>query len=54
MNTQAVYEAFSQPGNILTQLSRMPDGRTYLWIARTVAHRSGGYGSLCISNVPVS
>lgn len=40
-----VYEAFSQPGNILTQLSRMPDGRTYLWIARTVEHRRGGYGA---------
>ena len=40
-----VYEAFSQPGKILTQLSRMPDGRTYLWIARTVEHRRGGYGS---------
>lgn len=40
-----VYEAFSQPGRILTQLSRMPDGRTYLWIARTVEHRRGGYGS---------
>ena len=40
-----VYEAFSQPGTILTQLSRMPDGRTYLWIARTVEHRRGGYGT---------
>jgi len=40
-----VYEAFSQPGKMLTQLSRMPDGRTYLWIARTVEHRRGGYGS---------
>jgi predicted transcriptional regulator len=40
-----VYEAFSQPGKILTQLSRMPDDRTYLWIARTVEHRRGGYGA---------
>lgn len=40
-----VYEAFSHPGTILTQLSRMPDGRTYLWIARTVEHRRGGYGA---------
>ena len=40
-----VYEAFAQPGKVLTQLSRMPDGRTYLWIARTVSHRSGGYGA---------
>jgi XRE family transcriptional regulator, fatty acid utilization regulator len=41
-----VYEAFASPGRILTQLARMPDDRTYLWIARTVSHRSGGYGSL--------
>jgi XRE family transcriptional regulator, fatty acid utilization regulator len=40
-----VYEAFSHPGTILTQLSRMPDGPTYLWIARTVEHRRGGYGA---------
>ncbi|MDO9360155.1 MAG: short-chain fatty acyl-CoA regulator family protein [Polaromonas sp.] len=40
-----VYEAFSQPGAILTQLSRMPDGRTYVWIARTIEHRRGGYGT---------
>ncbi len=40
-----VYEAFSRPGAILTQLSSMPDGRTYLWIARTVEHRRGGYGT---------
>ena len=40
-----VYEAFSQPGTILTQLSRMPDSRTYMWIARTVEHRGGGYGT---------
>lgn len=38
-----VYEAFAQPGRILTQLARMPDERTYLWIARTVSHRQGGY-----------
>lgn len=41
-----IYEAFANPGRILTQLARMPDERTYLWIARTVSHRSGGYGSL--------
>jgi len=39
-----VYEAFAQPGRVLTQLSRMPDGRTYLWIARSVSHHTGGYG----------
>jgi predicted transcriptional regulator/plasmid maintenance system antidote protein VapI len=41
-----VYEAFASPGRVLTQLARMPDERTYLWIARTVSHRSGGYESL--------
>ncbi|MDM0015615.1 short-chain fatty acyl-CoA regulator family protein [Variovorax sp. J22P168] len=40
-----VYEAFSQPGKILPQLARMPDGRTYLWIARTVSKGMGGYGA---------
>ena len=40
-----VYEAFSQPGKILPQLARMPDGRTYLWIARTVSKGQGGYGA---------
>jgi len=35
---------FAQPGRILTQLARMPDGRTYLWVARTVTHRMAGYG----------
>ncbi len=41
----AVYEAFTQPERILTQLAEMPDGRTYLWIARSVTHRRGGYGT---------
>lgn len=39
-----VYEAFAQPGRVLTQLAQMPDGRTYLWIARTVGHAGSGYG----------
>ncbi|MGB3069145.1 MAG: short-chain fatty acyl-CoA regulator family protein [Ottowia sp.] len=39
-----VYEAFGQPGRILPQLSRMPDGRTYLWIARTVSSGARGWG----------
>ncbi|MFJ4094351.1 short-chain fatty acyl-CoA regulator family protein [Kitasatospora sp. NPDC089913] len=37
-----VYEAFSSPGRILTQVAEMPDGKRYFWIARTVSH--GGYG----------
>jgi len=40
-----VYEAFAQPHKVLTQVARMPDGRTYLWIARCVARPTGGYGS---------
>lgn len=40
-----VYKAFANPGRILTQLARMPDERTYLWIARTVSHGRGGYGA---------
>ena len=39
-----VYEAFAQPGRILTQMAQMPDGRTYLWIARTVHDAVGGFG----------
>ena len=40
-----VYEAFASPGRILTQMAQMPDGRTYLWVARTVTHGHGGYGT---------
>lgn len=39
-----VYEAFAQPGRLLTQIAQMPDGRSYLWIARTVDRGSAGYG----------
>ncbi len=38
-----VYEAFSYPNQIRRQLAQMPDGRAYLWIARTVSHHIGGY-----------
>jgi XRE family transcriptional regulator, fatty acid utilization regulator len=41
-----VYEAFAHPGQIQTQLAQMPDGRSYLWVARTVSRRYGGYGTL--------
>ncbi|MGI5447616.1 short-chain fatty acyl-CoA regulator family protein [Streptomyces sp. CA-243310] len=37
-----VYEAFSSPGRILTQVAEMPDGKKYFWIARTVTR--GGFG----------
>ncbi|MDO5622889.1 MAG: short-chain fatty acyl-CoA regulator family protein [Paracoccus sp. (in: a-proteobacteria)] len=40
-----VYEAFARPGEVLTQLAEMPDGRRYLWIARTVEQGPGGYGA---------
>jgi predicted transcriptional regulator len=39
----AVFEAFTTPGMIRTQLSRMPDGATYFWIARTVSREGGGF-----------
>lgn len=39
-----VYEAFSTPGRILTQVAQMPDGRGYFWVARTVARKPSGYG----------
>ncbi|WP_374833862.1 short-chain fatty acyl-CoA regulator family protein [Paenochrobactrum pullorum] len=40
-----VYEAFLSPDRICTQIAEMPDGRAYLWIARTVTHHHGGYGA---------
>lgn len=40
-----VYEAFGQPGRILPQIARMPDGRSYLWIARAVSRGALGYGA---------
>jgi len=39
-----VYDAFSSPGRICTQIAEMPDGRAYLWVARTATHHHGGYG----------
>ncbi|ADG98372.1 transcriptional regulator, XRE family [Segniliparus rotundus DSM 44985] len=39
-----VYETFASPGKILTQLAQMPDGRSYLWMARTVERRAARYG----------
>lgn len=39
-----VYEAFAQPGRILRQIAQMPDGHTYLWIARTVTSESASWG----------
>lgn len=39
-----MYEAFGQPGRILAQLANMPDGRRYLWVARSIARSQGGCG----------
>ncbi len=38
-----VFSAFLTPGMIRTQVSQMPDGTTYFWIARTVQKEGGGY-----------
>lgn len=38
-----VYEAFARPDKIHTQLARMPDGRTHLWVARAISRRWGGH-----------
>lgn len=40
----SVYETFAWPGKILTQIVEMPDGRNYLWVARTVERRAARYG----------
>ena len=39
-----VHDAFARPGRILTQIAQMPDGRSYLWIARTTGDGPGAYG----------
>ncbi|MEH3066518.1 MAG: short-chain fatty acyl-CoA regulator family protein [Aeromicrobium erythreum] len=40
-----VYDAFASPGQVDVQVAEMPDGQRYLWMARTVTRRRGGYGS---------
>ena len=40
-----VYDAFSRPGEVLRQIAEMPDGRAYLWIARTVSSGGSGFRS---------
>lgn len=40
-----VYEAFARPGRVLTQLARMPDGRSYLWIAHCEPQAPAAYGA---------
>ncbi len=41
----ALAEAFGQPERVLRQIATMPDGRSYLWIARTVSGGQRGYGA---------
>ncbi|MFT4087415.1 MAG: short-chain fatty acyl-CoA regulator family protein [Gordonia sp. (in: high G+C Gram-positive bacteria)] len=38
-----VHDAFSVPGRIHTQVSEMPDGRSYFWLARTTDPAPGGH-----------
>jgi hypothetical protein len=38
-----VFAAFLTPGMIRTQLSQMPDGTTYFWVARAMRKGIGGY-----------
>ena len=39
-----VYETFANPSKILVQIAQMPDGRSYMWVARTVERRASRYG----------
>ncbi|KAF1697260.1 Cro/Cl family transcriptional regulator [Pseudoxanthomonas jiangsuensis] len=40
-----VYEAFNQPGRVLTQIAAMPDGRHHFWISRQVSSGPSFHGS---------
>lgn len=40
-----VYSAFAQPGRLLVQVARMPDGVAYLNVARTVGREESAYMS---------
>lgn len=39
-----VYEAFAAPEQVQTQFAEMPDGRRYLWVARSSTQRRSGFG----------
>ncbi|GAB2500622.1 Helix-turn-helix protein [Corynebacterium atrinae] len=39
-----IHRAFETPGRVTRQVAGMPDGRSYLWIARTVAGQLRGFG----------
>lgn len=38
-----VHHAFARPGEFLTQVAQMPDGRSYFWIARTTTSTPGSF-----------
>ncbi len=38
-----VHDAFATPGRIRTQIAQMPDGRKYLWLARTTDESTPGF-----------
>ncbi|WP_394619010.1 short-chain fatty acyl-CoA regulator family protein [Lentzea sp. JNUCC 0626] len=38
-----IYEAFSAPGRVHTQIAELPDGKKYFWIARTISRQAGGH-----------
>lgn len=40
----AIHRAFEVPSRVTRQIARMPDGRTYLWVARYVAGMDQGFG----------
>jgi len=40
-----LFQSFLTPGMMRTQLSQMPDGTSYFWVARTVNKEGGGYHS---------
>ena len=41
-----LHRAFDRPGTIFRQVATMPDGRSYLWISRSVTHATGGFDSI--------
>lgn len=38
-----VHRAFESPNRVVRQVAEMPDGRRYLWIARSIAGRTRGF-----------
>ncbi|QGU06554.1 Helix-turn-helix domain protein [Corynebacterium occultum] len=40
-----IHRAFEQPNRFVRQVASMPDGRSYLWVARTVQGPAHGFGT---------